>query len=124
MLDSPMHASHSVVLTADVPHDYHSNCPSCVTTPHMAIEHLMGIYCQVGFCGVLAGPMKSAWLNTSMQSIWLHFGASVKTAACTTEAAKEVQCLLNYSSKIAAELTALLPYCSCHIKYTPIAILP
>jgi len=90
----------------------------------MAIAHLMGTYCQVGICAVLAGPMKSAWLNTSMQSIWLHFGASVKTAACTTEAAKEVQCLLNYSSKIAAELTVLLLYCSCHSNYPSITILP
>ena len=72
-----------------------------------------GTHCRV------ANMWHTGWANetcldkASMQSLRLHFGKSLKTVAeaSTTEAATEVQCLVDYCSKLAAELTLLLLYC-------------
>lgn len=70
--DSPMRASHSVLLATD----HHSGCLvtfSIMLTPHLAAKHLMGHTVQV--------ELGAYWLNFNacMQSILLHFGESFKT---------------------------------------------
>ena len=103
-----MFASYTILLAADVPNDYHSSCWSDrLKSPHKWLQ-------SISWNTLSSGSMwHTGWANetcldkASMQSLRLHFGKSLKTVAeaSTTEAANEIQCLVDYCSKLAAELT-------------------